>query len=326
MKRFFISAIAVMALSGCSQVQLASHFLKKANQGAAQTGSYKVGNPYEIAGVWYTPVEDFELVQTGIASWYGPNFHGKPTANGERFDMNEITAAHKTLQIPSIVKVTNLENGRALVVRVNDRGPYSKGRIIDLSRKSADILGFKEQGTAKVKIEVMREESMRLAEIAKKGISTKGYEVALNRKNIEKESLDEDNKDKSVIAMPKDLANASPRPLYQPASYVAEPLGGNIQPASYIPPVKEAKVVFETVPVMPSNIYVQAGSFSVQENALKLSQKLESVASTVIEQAEIGDKMFYRVKLGPITDVTSADQILQNLSDMGNHGAMIVVQ
>lgn len=335
MNRIVISVLAAVSLSACSQVQLASHLLKKANHGMAQTGSYKVGNPYKIDGRTYYPKEDFELVETGIASWYGPNFHGKPTANGERFDMNEITAAHRTLQIPSIVKVTNLENGRALVVRVNDRGPYSKGRIIDLSKRSAQILGFKDQGTAKVRVEVLKEESMKLAAIAKDGRSTKGYEIALNQKHNNTDKEEENRAPYVASSHPGTYAPpmpaAEPTSLYQTASYVAEPV---MPPQPITPTVtapaqvaqQSAKIVVETVPVVPSNIYVQAGSFSVQENALRLSQQLESVASTVVEEASVGARTFYRVKLGPIENVSSADMILQNLSDMGNHGAMIVVQ
>ena len=105
-------------------------------------GVYKVGNPYQIMGRWYYPKEDYHYSEVGMASWYGDDFHAKRTANGEKYDMNTLTAAHRTLPLPSIVKVTNLENGRSLVVRVNDRGPYVKDRIIDLSKRSAQLFAF----------------------------------------------------------------------------------------------------------------------------------------------------------------------------------------
>src|SRR5246127_144787 len=99
-----------------------------ANRGpvSAPHALYKVGNPYQIDGVWYYPAEDWSYDETGIASWYGEAFHGKDTANGETFDLNAITAAHRTLPLPTIVEVTNLDNGRSLQVRVNDRGPYAR--------------------------------------------------------------------------------------------------------------------------------------------------------------------------------------------------------
>lgn len=115
-------------------------------------GTYKVGNPYQIAGKWYYPSDDPHYQETGTASWYGPTFHGKSTANGEQFNENDVTAAHRTLPMPSYVEVTNLENGRKLVVRVNDRGPFAKDRIIDLSRRSAQLLGVEQAGTARVHV------------------------------------------------------------------------------------------------------------------------------------------------------------------------------
>src|ERR1700742_180274 len=115
-------------------------------------GVYKVGNPYQIDNVWYYPHEQPDYDETGIASWYGPDFYGKYTANGELYDGNALTAAHRTLPMPVNVRVTNLDNGKSLVVRVNDRGPYAKGRIIDVSEQAAKLLGFYNQGTARVRV------------------------------------------------------------------------------------------------------------------------------------------------------------------------------
>jgi rare lipoprotein A len=116
-------------------------------------GSFKVGRPYELNGRTYVPAEDPNYRTEGIASWYGPDFHGKPTANGEIFDMNSISAAHPTLPMPSYLRVTNLANGRSIIVRINDRGPYAKERVTDLSVGAAKALGFYDQGLARVRIE-----------------------------------------------------------------------------------------------------------------------------------------------------------------------------
>lgn len=115
-------------------------------------GTYKVGSPYQIAGQWYVPREDRTYDRVGVASWYGRDFHGKATANGETFDMTALTAAHPTLPIPSYAAVTNLANGRTLLVRINDRGPYVPGRMIDLSRRAAELLGFDARGTTAVRV------------------------------------------------------------------------------------------------------------------------------------------------------------------------------
>lgn len=113
---------------------------------------FKVGQPYRINGSVYRPrfVSEYEVV--GVASWYGSDYHGRLTANGEVFDMNAFTAAHPTLPLPSLVEVTNLHNGRSMVLRVNDRGPFIKNRVIDLSRAAARSLGFERQGLARVHV------------------------------------------------------------------------------------------------------------------------------------------------------------------------------
>src|SRR5215469_15388448 len=102
--------------------------------------SYKVGAPYQVNGVWYYPKVDYNYDETGLASWYGEAFDQQPTANGEIFDLNQPTAAHKTLPLPSVVEVTNLQNGRAMRLRVNDRGPFVGERVIDVSRRAAQLL------------------------------------------------------------------------------------------------------------------------------------------------------------------------------------------
>jgi rare lipoprotein A len=115
-------------------------------------GAYKVGEPYQIEGQWFVPREEPAYDRSGVASYYAEDFHGRRTSNGEIFDMWALTAAHPTLPLPSYVYVTNLANGRTLLVRVNDRGPYARSRVIDVSRATARYLGFETQGTAQVRV------------------------------------------------------------------------------------------------------------------------------------------------------------------------------
>ena len=119
---------------------------------APNPSAVKIGKPYQVYGVWYSPADDRNYDARGIASWYGPSFHALSTANGERYDQDDVTAAHKTLPMPSWVDVENLDNGRRLVVRINDRGPFVAGRIIDLSRRSAQLLGVDRAGLARVRV------------------------------------------------------------------------------------------------------------------------------------------------------------------------------
>lgn len=116
-------------------------------------GRYQVGKPYQVKGRWYTPKEDFAYNKSGVASWYGSAFHGRQTANGEIYDKYHLSAAHPTFPLPSYARVTNLENGSSVIVRVNDRGPFAHGRIIDVSSKTAELLDMKRKGTANVRVQ-----------------------------------------------------------------------------------------------------------------------------------------------------------------------------
>lgn len=158
--------VLCLAIAGCSAVnQLASKIDPKYGVSASPrmvadgepvpkgTGAYRVGKPYKIAGRTYVPAENPDYKAIGIASWYGDAFHGRQTANGEVFDRTAISAAHPTLPMPSYVRVTNLKNNKSIIVRVNDRGPYHQDRIIDVSHRTADLLGFQGNGIARVKVE-----------------------------------------------------------------------------------------------------------------------------------------------------------------------------
>jgi len=165
MKRFpllsgvLLLCAAVLTLSACGGGL--NHYSKGGGYGKSSlpsgNGGYrKTGKPYKIAGRTYYPLESARgYDETGVASWYGRDFHGKLTANGERYDMHALSAAHKTLPLPTLVRVTNLENGRSMVVRVNDRGPFVKSRVIDLSFAAAKALGYDEKGTTRVRVQAL---------------------------------------------------------------------------------------------------------------------------------------------------------------------------
>jgi rare lipoprotein A len=166
-------ALAILAatLAGCAQppsqhARRGNEFFSVARYGPASPrvvddgepvprggGQYLVGHPYTIAGRTYYPSENTHYAAVGMASWYGDAFHGRRTANGEVYDMRSLSAAHPTMPLPSYARVTNLGNGYSMIVRVNDRGPYSPGRIMDVSSRVADMLDFKSAGTAKIKVE-----------------------------------------------------------------------------------------------------------------------------------------------------------------------------
>jgi rare lipoprotein A len=160
-----IAALGVV-LAGCaSGPQFSDNHHARYHRGQPH---YRV-EPYQVKGVWYTPKVDYDYDETGTASWYGPGFDQQATADGEIYDMNQLSAAHKTLPLPSVVTVTNLQNGRELRLRVNDRGPFVDGRLIDVSRRAAQLLGFEGSGTAPVRVKVIKDESIQVAEAAMRG-------------------------------------------------------------------------------------------------------------------------------------------------------------
>ena len=207
------------------------------------------GNPpfYEVFGKRYFVMDDAAgYLERGIASWYGPGFHAAPTSNGERYDMYAMTAAHKTLPLPSHVQVTNLSNGRSVVVRVNDRGPFKDGRIIDLSYTAAAKLDMLRDGTTFVEVRALT-------------------------------------------------------PEQEPSPSIAAPL--------------QAAASAST----SASIFVQAGAFSSEANALNLLERLRAsgVEEGFVRQDQVDGRTLYRVRIGPVPSVAEFDRVLVRLKSLG---------
>jgi rare lipoprotein A len=317
--RYLTIIFALLALSGCSEARYAAHLAKQVTlptDTAESVGNFKVGAPYMIKGRRYYPKEAYSHSETGIASWYGPNFHGKQTANGEIFDKYELTAAHRTLQMPSIVRVTNLDNGKSLIVRVNDRGPFAHNRIIDLSQRSAELLGFKNNGTAKVRVDVLGPESQQVAMAAKRGEDTRGYEVAYNQ-NRNPEPVRQHAQTQMAEAQVVPVSVPKPQPVVQDITFDTVD-----QPA--VPPVQPATQQASRLP--SGRIFVQAGAFSQENNALALARQLEGYGPSKVYLARINDRPFYRVRLGPYASADQADMALNNLRTVGKNDAKIIIE
>ncbi|MEQ8604076.1 MAG: septal ring lytic transglycosylase RlpA family protein [Marivibrio sp.] len=343
--RLALAGAAALALAGCAEVQFLSQAAKvvdgspvqgPADPDAAGDGDYyKIGNAYQVKGVWYYPREDFDYVEEGVASWYGPNFHGKPTANGAVFDQWKVSAAHRTLPMPSIVRVTNLENGRSLKVKVNDRGPFARNRIIDLSRRAAQLLGFEQQGTALVRVELLAEESRRLAAYMK-GEGPRPTIVALGQDvRPAAPSAGEAPPPTAAPAPDVDSEELAPPPGVEVASapgggFEVEMRGRPTTPeqveraAIEDGPVGEESLTI--VPVAPRpDIFIQAGAFAQHVNAVQAQALLRSLGPVQIEQINRSATPLFRVRLGPIRDVERADMLLASIQDAGFGDAHIVV-
>jgi len=304
-------------LAGCAEAELAVHNAKRLQEPSdfvAQTGEYKVGKPYQIAKVWYYPREDYDYDETGIASWYGPGFHGKTTANGEIYDQNAMTAAHRTLPLPSLVQVTNLENGRSVRVRVNDRGPFAHGRIIDMSARAAELLGFKRKGIAKVRVQILEAESQEMAMAAGANIHSNAPPAV----PVETVAVEE-------------LAPLGAAPAQQAVTPIGvKAVAG--QPAAKVEPARlrtatlaAPEPVVTQQPVRRTQIYVQAGAFTQVANAVQMRARLSPLGNVQIAKALVGKDSFYRVRLGPMATVAKADEALELLLNNGINDARVVV-
>ncbi len=276
---------------------------------AGTAGVYKVGAPYQIAGTWYYPKEDLDYRETGIASWYGPGFNGKLTANGEVYDAGGLTAAHRTLPMPTIVRVTNLDTGRSIKVRINDRGPFARSRIIDLSRRGAELLGFVRAGTAKVLVEVVGDETRRVASAALSSQAANGAPDAFPTVAVTAQTL------------PGSVApGLASDPTASQTAYAAP--GRDAAPAKYGDTVSAATL---NRPLGSNLIYVQAGAFANFNNANRLRAQLSRLGNVRIARAMVEDKQFFRVQLGPLATVGSADRLLELLLSNGHSSATVVV-
>lgn len=304
-------AALCLAVAGCGGTQVATRTPASTPTSAPtsgdvarpEIGAYKVGKPYEANGLRFDPQVDYDYEETGIASWYGPKFHGKTTANGETFNQNALTAAHPTLPMPTIVKVTNLENGRQLEVRINDRGPYARGRIIDVSARAAELLGFKDDGTAKVRVKVVESKSRKLAAVAKGRASDASAPRPAPTGDVERVDADVQVDGGGAANGTAATAGAGDRVT------VPRPSGE----VSFVSVDEDAR------------IFIQAGAFVKYANARRLSGKLARLAPTRIEPARVGNRKFYRVRLGPMASVAAADDLLADLADRGHAEAEVVV-
>jgi rare lipoprotein A len=298
--------------------------------GIAQRGGYKIGAPYKIDGVTYTPQEEFNHTETGVASWYGPGFHGKSTANGERYDQSERTGAHRTLQMPAIVRVTNLENGRSTVVRINDRGPFARSRVIDLSRTAAEELDVVRNGTARVRIDQLSAESMAVKDVAISGGGPAEQMAAVAQVSSGRSAPQASAPVmQATYTPPPPPANQyTPPPATQPVVWQPPPRSAPPEAVPAALPVASGPTVTSLVSASTlypaGGFYVQTGSFSTAENAERQREAVRSYGVSEISQGSAGGRDVYRVRLGPYTTPDAAGIVADRLKRSGYGDARVV--
>ena len=311
----FLLIIFFSFLSSCTSVELAANlgkkvFLKK-DQLDKSNAIYKIGNPYVVDGKRYYPKKNLNYDKKGIASWYGPKFHGKLTANGEIFNQYKLTAAHKTLPIPSAVKVTNLKNNKSLIVRINDRGPFVNDRIIDLSYQSAKKLNLLKSGTGFVRVQLLRSESLLLEKLAKKGQFPEINEIKkrttppINQvihSNVSIKKIGEDN----LVVNSQNKFNKNNNQ-------------GNIEDV-------QKKVQALKINGKSYKIWVQIASFSNKKSANILKTKFMSIKNINVKKVNLKGKPFYRVRVGPFKEINETKEIYNFLIKSGMEGTKIFVE
>ncbi len=309
-------------------------------------GGYKLGVPYRIGGRWYVPREEPSYDRQGIGSWYGDDFHGRKTANGEIFDMHALTAAHPTLPMPSYAYVTNLSNGRTILVRINDRGPYANDRVIDLSHASARALGYENKGTQQVRVKYAgraplngddRREHQFLAEQPWNrggGPSVAAY-VPPNAPLSPPQAFpagtagrwSPTNYRAALAGKPQPtstpMQSRMARPPYRAAQN--EPIGRSANfsqrsslgssPGSGSPPL--------TTSAAPGRAYVQVGLFRDRNTAERLRLDLAGLGPVEVATLPQGREETYRVRIGPMSDA-NAHATLAQVSAHGVAGSTVI--
>jgi rare lipoprotein A len=312
LKLGFVGIVASV-LAACSTTQ--------PNRDASR-GSYKVGQTYTVMGQTYTPHEDYSYSETGQASWYGPGFHGRRTANGERYDQTDRSAAHRTLPMPSVVLVTNLDNGLSTMVRVNDRGPFARNRIIDLSRTAADDIGMITDGVANVRVDILRRESEIVKDVAINGGGPPEQTVALlDAQKTRQQQPPPAVRGRAPAAAPVAVAAA---PLPPPAAAPAPPPVAPPPMAVAAAPAA-APPAAATAARAPAHImYIQAGAFGSMANAQRARNRISAFGDAAIASVTVQGQEVYRVRIGPMADATAATATLDQVQRAGFADARIV--
>ena len=325
--RHWIIGCLLLTLTACAEGQLGAQ-LSKRLYGSTEGSKphYKIGEPYTINGVTYYPEENFDYSANGTASWYGKAFHGRTTANGEVFDREQLTAAHPTLQLPSIARITNLENNRSVVVRINDRGPYRKNRLIDLSEHTADVLGFREKGEAYVNVTVLSEPSMEL----KNALLNNGKQ---DPNAIDAPSQRVDNVRTSDIKaatldknLDKGIATDNPPPLNIASSNSRPPLLAPLPPPSSLIPLNAASAKSKNVAT--ASKANKPATTAVGKNAAVASPKLASptlAAKGATTAAAVGQKTGF-VQVGSFKSASVAARVSDSVKPAAPANAKVQVR
>ncbi len=276
--------------------------------------------PYFVRGSWHYPQQFYEYHETGLASWYGPGFHGKPKPYGELFDQNALTAAHKTLPLPTVAKVTNLSNGRSVIVIIDDRGPFVyEGRIIDLSVAAAKAIGTYEKGVSRVRVESLVSESKALAHyLSRFGSSGRDPSGRTWRQVYDQEIGGRNRDDLTNLLLPSQTPLPTTKPINTPTSKEAH--------ASKLDKLVHTMAKEETLKLQEGSTFIKVGEKFIQEkSAVDVVKKLPAGTPYKINKTSHSrGQNFYEVTVGPFDNQAEANKIISDMAKKGHKKAQII--
>ncbi len=336
MKLFLFHGLLLSSLffTACTEMQIASHIFKKANKNAGpacsgnEKGHLKVGKPYTSYGIRYVPIKSsYGYKKTGIASWYGADFHGRTTANGECYNMYALTAAHPTLPLPTLVRVTNLENKRTVILKVNDRGPYARGRVIDLSYRAARDLAMVDQGTAPVLVEAIGGPHHGVAASPIKSHQSTlaaARRTPYQRNQLVKQKVSQKEL-KLIVPKTKETILYNPKPTNTGFTYrISNKLEIEDIPP---PPAPEEVPTTSAVHLEKTRIFIQTGAFGSFQNAERQQNLIKEQFKQVnVKKITDATRVLHKVHVGPFESIKEADEALARLVESGFNTAILVVE
>lgn len=306
LRQFVVITLAALIIGSCSthrEWKLAGVPDLKIDNFHNYPGSYKVGKSYQIGKKWYHPEYDDEYSEVGVASWYGPDFHGKKTANGDVFNKQSLTAAHRTLPMPSLVRVVNLKNNKSVILMVNDRGPFARDRIIDVSEHASEVLDFKRSGHTKVRVEYLPYETELL--LAHLGLHQNHARMLADLNRMP-------NQDKNT----RRQVNTESEQLLAAKSKARE--------KKLIDSSESSPVIVSANTPIKKQIYVQLGSYQSKENASNTATKMRPIGNPTIRKAEVNGQVMYKVQLGPYQQLADAQGVVSKARELGSTQALII--
>lgn len=308
MRLFAVVALALaVALGGCSskmerQAKLdpfagtGSPYYKGSGKIPIGGGKRHVGKPYKVAGRLFTPKEQPNYDKVGMSSWYGEAFHRRRTSNGEYFDMNELTAAHATLPLPSYARVTNMTNGKSVVVRINDRGPFVGTRIIDVSKRTASMLDYKHKGTEKVRVQYIGPAPLN---------DPGGRDLLAMNKGTRRQATE------------TMIADIDTQPSPQRTTRRRQTLmAANSEPAT---------TDYQQNVSASSTYFIDLGTYADPDNVQRIRDGLSGIGPMQVSEFDGAQGPAYRLRIGPIADLDQATTAYNEAQSFGIPDARITV-